>query len=133
MSITFSATQDFAVEQLGQLFTSVGWKAGEHPERLQAAMRNSAKVISAWDGDVLIGLVNALSDGVMVAYVHYLLVRPDYQRRGLGRELLSRMLAEYEGCARKLLVTDDDGVGFYERCGFEAARDCTPMVIDRAD
>ena len=55
-------------------------------------MRNSAYVISAWDGDNLIGLIRALSDGETVAFLHYLLVDPAYQGRHIGDELMRRIL-----------------------------------------
>jgi len=42
-------------------------------------MHNSTRVISAWDGDKLVGLVRALDDGETVAFLHYLLVDPAYQ------------------------------------------------------
>lgn len=39
-------------------------------------MRNSTHVISAWDGDRLIGLVRSLDDGATIAFLHYVLVDP---------------------------------------------------------
>jgi len=66
-------------KQLQDLFLSVQWSSGNYPDQLQIAMTNSHRVISAWNGDQLVGLINALSDGVMTAYFHYLLVHPDYQ------------------------------------------------------
>ena len=61
------------------LFLSVGWSSGHFPEKLQTAMKNFQTVISAWDGDELVGMVCVMDDGVMNAYVHYLLVMPEYQ------------------------------------------------------
>jgi len=58
-------------------------------------MRNSGSVFTAWDGNKLIGLINVLDDGVMTAYIHYLLVDPDYQNRGIGRRLVQLVLEEY--------------------------------------
>jgi hypothetical protein len=59
----------------------VGWSSGQYPEALAVAMRNSDRVVSAWGGEKLVGFMNALSDGAMTAYFHYLLVRPEYQGR----------------------------------------------------
>jgi len=58
-------------------------------------MRNSGSVFTAWDGNKLIGLINVLDNGVMTAYIHYLLVDPDYQNRGIGRRLVQLVLEEY--------------------------------------
>src|SRR3954468_1330641 len=49
--------------------------------------------IGAWDGQRLIGAVRVLTDGYFFATVPEVLVDPDYQRRGVGRELMFRALA----------------------------------------
>lgn len=89
MSITYTTSRDFTQSDLQDLFLSVNWSSGHFPEKLFAAMKNYETVISAWDGGRLVGLAAAMDDGVMTAYVHYLLVRPEYQRRGIGRRLAS--------------------------------------------
>ena len=127
MPIAYRETKEFTPAQLQDLFLSVGWNSGNHPERLQAAMRNSGRVESAWDGETLIGLMTGISDGVMTAYFHYLLVRPEYQGNGIGKELMHRMLERYSECTTKVLIAYDYQLGFYERCGFSPGRECTPM------
>ena len=129
MPITYRDQTEFDACQLQELFLSVGWSSGNYPEDLACAMRNSHGVISAWDGDRLVGLMNALADGAMTAYFHYLLVRPEYQDRGIGRRLVSDMLERYETYARKVLIAYDGEVGFYERCGFELGTGKSPMFV----
>jgi ribosomal protein S18 acetylase RimI-like enzyme len=129
MGITYSTTREFELEQLQRLFLSVGWSSGQYPQELCVAMRNSHHVVSAWDGETLVGLINALSDGAMTAYFHYLLVHPEYQGRGVGRELVRAMLEAYQHCARKVLVAYDREVGFYEKCGFVRGDGATPMFV----
>ncbi|HOA79434.1 MAG TPA: GNAT family N-acetyltransferase, partial [Defluviitaleaceae bacterium] len=89
MNIEYKNIKDFEVEQLRDLFLSVKWDSGNYPEKLKVAMKNSSSVYSAWDGDKLVGLVNCLSDGIMTAYIHFLLVHPDYQSKGIGKKLMS--------------------------------------------
>ena len=67
MTIEYRQTRDFTEEDLRRLFLSVGWESGRYLKRLVTAMRNSTHVISAWDGDRLIGLVRALDDGAATA------------------------------------------------------------------
>lgn len=62
MNIVYKYTKEFSKEQLEDLFTSVGWLSGNYPDRLKKAMINCPTVISAWDGDQLVGLVNALDE-----------------------------------------------------------------------
>lgn len=130
MPVMYRATQDFASADLADLFESVGWSSAKYPERLTQAMANSDSVISAWDGDRLVGLINCLSDGVLTAYFHYLLVRPDYQGQGIGRELLRQMLDRYSDCLRKVLIADDEQVGFYKKCGFIAGTGTVALFHD---
>ena len=128
--IAYQQTRDFKADQLRGLFLSVGWTSANYPDQLREAMRNSDAVVSAWDGDRLVGLINCLSDGVMTAYFHYLLVHPDYQGQGIGRALIAAMLDRYPHCLRKLLVADDDQVGFYEKCGFVKGTGTMAMFLD---
>ena len=86
--IEYKDIHEFTQKELQDLFLSVEWSSGHYPEKLVVAMRNFATVYSAWDGTKLVGLICAMDDGIMNAYVHYLLVRPDYQDQAIGRELV---------------------------------------------
>jgi hypothetical protein len=78
MEIKYSAIKDFDKDKLQELFLSVQWSSGNYPDQLQIAMRNSHSVVSAWDDNKLVGLMNAISDGILTAYFHYLFVSPEY-------------------------------------------------------
>jgi len=129
MKITYRDTKDIERDVLQELFLALDWDSGNHPDRLARAMRASASVFTAWDGDRLIGLVNVLSDGCMAAYIHYMLVRPEHQGQGIGQRLLSMVDAAYENVLVKVLVSNGPAVGFYERCGYSPADDKTPMFL----
>ena len=101
------------------LFLSVGWSSGEYPEKLVIAMKNFDTVYSAWDGEELVGLISVMDDGIMNAYVHYLLVKPNYQLKGIGKELVERVKRHYGDYLKIVVVTLNENVRFYEYCGFE--------------
>lgn len=128
--IEYRNIRDFDAVELSELFLSVGWTSGNYPDKLQQAMLNSHSVISAWDGDKLVGLMNCLSDGVMTAYFHYLLVRPEYQGQGIGRKLVQMMFDQYSDCMRKVLIAYDNQAGFYEKCGFISGTGTVSMFCD---
>ena len=96
MEITYKETKEFNVNDIERLFLSVNWESGRYPERIVRAMRNSTHVVSAWDKDRLVGLVRALDDGETVAFLHYLLVDPEYQGFYIGAELMKRILSHFE-------------------------------------
>ena len=75
MKITYKDIHDFKKEDLEDLFLSVEWSSGYYPDKLVVAMRNFKTVYSAWDGDKLVGMICAMDDGIMTAYLHYMLVR----------------------------------------------------------
>ena len=88
MLLNYSHTHTFTQSSLQDLFLSVEWSSGHYPEKLAVAMMNFKTVISAWDDDKLVGMICAMDDGIMNAYVHYLLVRPEYQGKGIGKTLV---------------------------------------------
>lgn len=123
MNIRYTDQRGFTAEQLERLFLSVEWESGKFPEKLKRAMDSSAAVFTAWDGDRLIGLANALDDGELTAYVHYLLVDPEYQGQGIGTALLELMKKKYADYFHFFLLAEHENlVGYYERTGFEKER-----------
>lgn len=92
-------------------------------------MKNFETVYSAWDGERLVGLISAMDDGIMTAYVHYLLVCPKYQHQGIGRRLVEMTREYYRDYLRIVLVGYNAKLDFYESCGFKKAEDASPMFI----
>ena len=129
MKITYKDTKSFSAKELQDLFLSVQWSSGHYPDKLVAAMQNSGTVFSAWDDDRLVGLINAIDDGIMTAYVHYLLIDPAYQSAGIGKELIRRLTDKYKDYLRITLLSYDNEVGFYEHLGFKVGTNKTPMFI----
>lgn len=129
MRIIYKDTHDFRKEELQELFLSVEWSSGHYPEKLVIAMQNFKTVYTAWDKDKLVGLVCAMDDGIMTAYIHYLLVNPAYHHRGIGKKLVEMMKEKYQDYLRTVLVAYNSEIGFYESCGFKRAEDASPMFI----
>ena len=131
MNIKYKSIKEFQQKELQDLFLSVEWISGKYPEKLVVAMKNSDTVFSAWDGERLIGLINALDDGIMTVYIHFLLVNPEYQGKGIGKELLRRIIDKYSEYLRIVLIADEEETGFYQNSGFELASGTKAMFINR--
>lgn len=129
MTIEYKNTHEFSEQDLKDLFLSVEWSSGHFPDKLVVAMKNFKSVISAWDGDKLVGMICAMDDGIMNAYVHYLLVRPEYQGKSIGRELVERVKEIYKDYLRVVVVAYNEELSFYEHCGFKKAEDASAMFI----
>nr|WP_246211055.1 GNAT family N-acetyltransferase [Phytoactinopolyspora alkaliphila] len=85
------------------------------------AIANSSFVVAARDqGGTLIGLARGLSDDASVFYLQDIIVRPEHQRHGIGRQLLTACLERYRHVRQKVLLTDDDESQrlFYESFGY---------------
>lgn len=115
---------DIQMEQITALYHSVGWtNYTTNPSMLAAAVRNSLKIIIAYEGERLIGLIRVVGDGYSILYIQDLIVRPEYQRHGIGKLLLQEVERLYPSVYQKVLLTDcrPQSVGFYESCGFSAS------------
>ncbi|MBQ4096009.1 MAG: GNAT family N-acetyltransferase [Oscillospiraceae bacterium] len=127
--VEFRNTHEFTKEELERLFLSVDWSSGHYPDKLVTAMKNFSTVVSAWDNDRLVGMICAMDDGVMTAYVHYLLVEPDYQGKAIGRRLVEMVKEKYKDYLRIVVVAYNQEMKFYENCGFEKSDTSSPMFI----
>lgn len=129
MEIIYSDTHNFSKEQLRNLFLSVNWSSGNYPDKLVKAMKGFKTVFSAWDNDKLVGMICAMDDGVMTAYVHYLLVNPEYHRLKIGRTLVEMLKRKYADYLRIAVIAYDNEMNFYENCGFKKTGNASPMFI----
>ena len=100
------------------------WPIKPTPERHLDILRRSYAVELAVDQEQVIGFATAISDDVMSAYIPFLEVLPAHRERGIGSELIRRLVARLEGLYMVDLSCDADLEAFYERLGFSA--------IDRA-
>ena len=127
--IAYNDAREFTREELERLFLSVGWSSGHFPDKLVLAMKGFRTVFSAWEEDTLVGMICVMDDGVMNAYVHYLLVDPAYQGRGIGRTLVEMVKEKYKDYLRIAVIGYDAELEFYAECGFVKSRDASPLFI----
>ncbi len=96
-----------------------GWGAPWTPERHLRHLHGAEAVELAVDpatGDV-VGFATAIGDGGNVAFVPLLEVLPAWRGRGIGRELLRRLLARLADRYSVDLACDEELVPFYEALG----------------
>lgn len=130
MNIQYTEEKNFTVEQIEELFLSVKWVSGRYPDRLYRALLNSSTVITAWDNKRLVGLVRVLDDGGMVAYMHYVLVHPDYHKNGIAGTMIKRIKEKYKDYLYlEVMPEESKNAAFYERFGFQVMKDGVAMQI----
>jgi len=86
-------------------------------ERMGAMLREANLVVSAWDGERLVGIARSMSDYHYATYLSDLAVRLSYQKQGVGRELIrrTRLAAPQAGL---ILLSAPAAVDYYPRIGF---------------
>jgi len=127
--IQFKETRGLSIESVIALYQSLGWSSAEKPIALHSALRDSHSLVTAWQGGKLVGLGNTISDGHLVVYYSHLLVHPEFQGRGIGTELMRRLMEHYEGFHQQVLVADGRAIEFFRKSGFERAGKTEPMWI----
>ena len=112
------APSELDSHQVQSLFESVKWPHAQVPQRLMSALSRSEILITAWDGERLIGLANVVGDGEFYAYIHWLITHADYQRSGLGRTMLAKLLAKLESRNHVFVFSDLAYYSFWQKMGF---------------
>jgi N-acetylglutamate synthase-like GNAT family acetyltransferase len=132
-SIQFSEVKaDVDIYQLQALFNkSAFWARDRQIEDLKIAIDRSEPVISARDGDRLIGFGRATSDGIYRATIWDIVIDCDYQKLGLGRKLLETILSHPTmNRVERIYLNTTHQQSFYERIGFKQ-NSSTTMVFER--
>lgn len=118
--------------ELVNLYDSVGWtRYTVNPRSLSEGVAGSLRVATAWSATgVLVGLARVVGDGHTVVYLQDILVRPQWQRTGVGRWLMEEVFAPYAHVRQQVLLTDDEPRqrAFYESLGFKEIRDLEDEV-----
>ena len=120
--VYLESPQNLLPEQLSGFF--VGWPQSPSEERLLELLRNSSHVVLAFDEEVdrVVGFVTAISDGVLCAYIPLLEVLPDYRGRGIGTELMRRILAKLSHLYMIDLLCDEELQPFCAQLGMVGSR-----------
>ncbi|MET3699403.1 acetyltransferase (GNAT) family protein [Bacillus oleivorans] len=112
-----TAINDISADMLEGFF--VGWLNPPNPEIHLKLLKNSDKFVIAIDEQTnkVIGFITAISDGVLSAYIPFLEVLPEYQNKGIGKELVKRILKELENLYMIDLTCDENLQPYYEEFG----------------
>ena len=96
----------------------VGWPNPPSLETHFKILKQSSHLVLAIADDKVIGFINAISDGVLSAYIPLLEVLPKYKNKGIGSELVKRMKDKLKNFYMIDLSCDKDVQSFYRKLGF---------------
>lgn len=122
--ITYSSNTPPSRSEMINLYDSVGWSAYTNdPELLVRSVLNSAHIVCARQSGTLVGLARVVSDFGTLVYLQDVLVDPGMHRRGIGAELVARVLEPFADVRQTVLLTDVNPgtAAFYSSLGFSQA------------
>ena len=96
---------------------SVGWYELS-PRQLNCALKSSVFAITALDGEKEVGSARVVGDGGYQFFISDVIVRPEYQGQGIGREMLSRLMDKALSVADVTIEAQVYAREFYEKLGF---------------
>ena len=123
MSIVYSSdVTGIEAHHLAGFF--VGWPNPPDPAAHLRVLRGSDAVVLALDEEPgnVVGFITAITDKVLAAYIPHLEVLPGYQDRGIGSELMRRMLDHLRDFYMIDLMCDSELQPYYERFGFQRSQ-----------
>jgi ribosomal protein S18 acetylase RimI-like enzyme len=129
--IIFSDRKDVNLSQLVQLYQQAPWAKGRTTEQTRLMLDHTDLTITAWDEERLVGFARVLTDYVFRASIWDVIVDRHHQSRGIGTELVERILHHPALNNVELFWLCTRTPGFYERLGFSAKQQ-TGMVWRRA-
>jgi predicted N-acetyltransferase YhbS len=119
--VTYHISNDLDVDEVIELYraSTLGERRPVHDrERMALMLRNANLVVTAWDGELLLGIARSVSDFSYCTYLSDLAVRVSHQRQGIGRELIRRT-QEQGGEATIVLLSAPKARDYYPRIGLK--------------
>lgn len=103
---------------------AAAWGDDEHADYAERVLPRSLAYVCAYEAARLAGFVNLAWDGGVHAFLLDATVHPQYQRRGIGREMVRRAeaAARDAGCVWLHVDYEPALARFYEACGFKPAQ-----------
>lgn len=102
---------DIFIEMANQV-----WPGSYDTELMQKAISKTIN-ITAWDNDKLVGCIRILSDGYLFGTISEILVLREYQKQGIGRELMRRAIDISP--TSLFFGAQPEAEGFYEKLNIE--------------
>jgi predicted N-acetyltransferase YhbS len=131
MPISYKMNETVNASDVIRLFQNSGINRPiGQPERIQKMLDNANLVVTAWDGDRLVGIARALTDFCYCCYLSDLAVDRNYQRQGIGRTLIGKIREAIGDETMLLLLSAPGAMDYYPRVGFQKAEN--GFIIPRA-
>ena len=131
MKIEFNSNIE-TVDWLGvaKIFSLVGW-GNKDPDEIKTAFEKSSFIRFAYADDNLVGFGRTVDDGKYYAIIVDLVIHPDFQGKGIGKNILLYLKNSLESYTFTTLIFSTGKDGFYEKQGWK--RQVTSFIWPRSE
>ena len=118
--ITYKINEKIKADELSLIFKSSGIKRpSDDLSRLEQMIENANVLITAWDKEQLIGVARAVTDYSYCCYLSDLAVNKQYQKNGIGKELVKLVQDHLGDQVALILLSSPIAMEYYPKIGFE--------------
>ena len=121
MTIVYNENAPLRIEAAQDLYrrsTLGARRPVDQPDRFAGMLNNANLIITAWHGERCVGIARTLTDFTYVAYLADLAVDADYQRQGIGRQLIVETQQRLMPACMIVLLAAPQAHAYYARLGF---------------
>ena len=118
--ITYRMNAPVTAEDVARVFRNSGIRRPvDDLNRIQRMIDHANLIVTAWDGDRMVGIARALTDFSFCCYLSDLAVEATYQRQGIGKTLVEQVQTVIGGETMLLLLAAPEAMEYYPSLGFE--------------
>ncbi len=119
MSIVYKYNEPVTTEALIEVFKKSGInRPVDDKGRIQSMLAQGDILISAWDGDQLVGVARSLTDYCYCCYLSDLAVDQAYQKSGIGKQLIGKTREALSDDVSLILLSAPTAMDYYPKVGF---------------
>jgi len=122
MNIVYKDDASLSVAEMIDLYnrSTLGERRPVHrPDIFEQMLKHSNLIITAWNGNLLIGIARSLTDFGYVAYLSDLAVDSSYQRLGIGKQMIAETQTKLGPECKIVLLAAPAANDYYPKLGFE--------------
>jgi ribosomal protein S18 acetylase RimI-like enzyme len=124
------------IRQIENLYRAQNWWQAGDDESQQLVPRliaGSHCFVAALEGEDIVGMGRAISDGVSDAYIQDLTVRSDHRNQGIGQRILQTLLERLhdDGLRWIGLIAEPGSYNLYHKAGFRQMPEGVPMLVNQ--
>lgn len=134
MNITYKFNTPISAEQFISLLensTLAERRPIEDRECIEGMVNNSNLIVTAWQGDKLIGIARSMTDFHYACYLSDLAVDKDYHKQGIGKELQRLTQKQLGPKCKLILIAAPAANDYYQHIGFQHNDRCWILERDK--